>query len=196
MEYKMRNKEGSWYLREMCRDLRPILQKFESPIIHEIGSYEGESAEIFAQEFPFATIICIDPWKSGYDDLDDTSHHDFNKVYYNFKERVSYLNNVIDFTGDYKTFIHSTNILNGISKRFPKMVYIDGLHSYEGVKSDIELSLKVLKPGCIISGHDYYTDPEILKIHKHVVGVKQAVDEMLGQPDKTYKDGSWCKIIK
>ena len=189
MEYKMRNKEGSWYLREMCRDLKPILQKFEEPIIHEIGSYEGESAEIFAQEFPFAKIICIDPWKSGYDDLDDTSHHDFNQVFKNFLFRINYLKNVDFSPTDYKDYCSFNTIL-------PNMVYIDGLHSYEGVKSDIELSLSVLKPGCIISGHDYYTDIEILKIHKHIVGVKQAVDEMLGQPDKTYKDGSWYKIIK
>ena len=191
MEYKMRNKEGSWYLREMCRDLRPILQKFENPIIHEIGSYEGESAEIFAQEFPFAKIICIDPWKSGYDDADDTSHHDFKKVMDNFFERTKYLRgNICNHVGDYKSFINRKDLYE-----IPNMVYIDGLHSYEGVKSDIELSLSVLKPGCIISGHDYHSDESILKIHPHIRGVKKAVDEILGQPDKTYKDGSWYKMI-
>jgi len=184
MEYKMRNKEGSWYLREMCRDLRPILQQFENPIVHEIGSYEGESAEIFAQEFPFATIVCIDPWKSGYDDLDDTSHHNFNEVFENFKKRTQYLDNLQYFIGVYEKFIENTY-------KNVKMVYIDGLHSYEGVKSDIELSLKVLPKGGIISGHDYYEDDEFLKIHPHVSGVKKAIIEKLGKPHKIYLDGSW-----
>ena len=30
----------------------------------EIGSYAGESAEIFAQSGKFSTIVCIDPWQS------------------------------------------------------------------------------------------------------------------------------------
>lgn len=184
MEYKMRNKEVSWYLREMCRDLRPILQQFQNPIVHEVGSYEGESAEIFAQEFPFATIVCIDPWKSGYDDLDDTSHHNFNEVFKNFLFRTNYLKNINYSPTDYKDYC-------SFNETLPQMVYIDGLHSYEGVKSDIELSLKVLPKGGIISGHDYYEDDEFLKIHPHVSGVKKAIIEKLGKPHKIYLDGSW-----
>jgi hypothetical protein len=73
-------------------------------------------------------------------------------------------------------------------------VYIDGLHTYEGVKNDIIHWLPQTKK--VICGHDYYEDEEFLKIHPHVAGVKVAVDEMLGKPDKIYSDGSWLKWIK
>ena len=47
----------------------------------------------------------------------------------------------------------------------------------------------------VICGHDYYTDEEFLKIHPHIAGVKKAVDELLGKPDKNYSDGSWVKWL-
>jgi hypothetical protein len=76
------------------------------------------------------------------------------------------------------------------------VVYIDGIHTYEGVKEDIlhwKPQLNTVKS--VICGHDYYTDEEFLKIHTHISGVKQAIDELLGKPDKTYSDGSWIKYL-
>ena len=41
----------------------------------EIGSFVGESTILFAQYF--REVIAVDPFKSGYDDNDTTSHLDF-----------------------------------------------------------------------------------------------------------------------
>jgi predicted O-methyltransferase YrrM len=50
-------------------------------------------------------------------------------------------------------------------------VYIDGDHSYEGVKIDLEISLRKLKPGGLITGDDYGPG------NWWQGGVKRAVDE-------------------
>lgn len=48
------------------------------------------------------------------------------------------------------------------------LVFIDGDHSYEGVKADIEAWLPKVRRGGILAGHDYYT---------RWPGVVRAVDE-------------------
>jgi len=148
--------------------------------IVEIGSYMGESAEIFAEEFPDAKIYCIDPWKGGFDDNDTCSHADYNEVENQFDLRTKDYPNII------KVKDFSTNV------NIPcDMVYIDGRHFYEGVKEDVLHWLPLSKK--VICGHDYYTDEEFLSVHSHVRGVRKAVDEIFGKPDKIFIDGSWLK---
>ena len=62
------------------------------------------------------------------------------------------------------------------------LVFIDGDHSYEGCKADIEAWLPKLRSGGVLAGHDYG--------HKRFPGVKQAVDEM-GQVCEIYGDMVW-----
>lgn len=66
----------------------------------------------------------------------------------------------------------------------PDFVYIDGNHSYEGCKEDIEIYTDLLsKKGGVVSVHDYnkqMLDPDPNGPHpKAWVGVNQAVDELL-----------------
>lgn len=186
MTYKpqpiMRTAQNSWDLRVMCRELRQYLIDSKATLLVEVGAYAGESSEIFAQEFPFMEIQCIDPWQQGYDPADVTSSADMGAVESDFTLRTLYLSNL--------------KKLKGISEDFPQLepfiVYIDGNHQYEAVKADIKFWLARLKPGGIIAGHDYWSD-EFLKTTPHVAGVKRAIHELLGVPDRTYGDGSWYK---
>lgn len=50
------------------------------------------------------------------------------------------------------------------------LVFIDGDHTYEAVRRDITLCRPLLRPGGVLSGHDYNDVP------RHA-GVRQAVDE-------------------
>jgi hypothetical protein len=68
-------------------------------------------------------------------------------------------------------------------------IYIDGLHTYEGVKNDIKNFLPLVKKGGVIGGHDYTNQIP------HLVGVYEAVNEMFGQPDKVFGDNSWIKYV-
>lgn len=180
----MRDINGAWHLREMCKDIKDYLYNLsENPIIVEIGSYMGESTEIFAQEFPFATICAIDPWINGYDDNDETSDADMIDVENQFDIRTKYYKNIIKI----KDFSLNVDVFSDDIS----MIYIDGSHKYEDVKADILYWRNKIKVGGIISGHDYY----LINSPKHVEGVKKAINEVLVTIDKNYKDGSWFKVL-
>lgn len=54
----------------------------------EIGSYAGESMEMFASSSKFKTVICVDPWENDYD-INDTAStkSDMNAVQNAFDAR-------------------------------------------------------------------------------------------------------------
>ena len=178
----MRPDHGKIGLVDMSNDIKKHLNNDEIVIV-EIGSYMGESAEVFAQQFPKATIYCIDPWQGGFDDLDTASKADFMTVEEQFDLRTKPYSNIIKVKDFSKNVVIKADV-----------VYIDGCHKYECVIEDIKHWLRQTKS--IISGHDYYEDNNFLKIHPHVAGVKKAVTELLGTPDSLYSDGSWLKKIK
>jgi len=64
------------------------------------------------------------------------------------------------------------------------MVFIDGDHSYEGARYDIEHSLPLLRPGGILVLHDYDRESRLGPEYAEgelALGVTRAVDE-LGLP--------------
>jgi hypothetical protein len=61
-------------------------------------------------------------------------------------------------------------------------VYIDGLHTYDQVKKDIENYLPLINKNGFIGGHDY---------HPVYQGVMDAIVETIGYPHKTFQDTSW-----
>jgi len=66
-------------------------------------------------------------------------------------------------------------------------IFIDGDHSYDSCKEDINMWLPKIKQGGIIAGHDY--------LEACFMGVVNAVNETFGKPDKTYNDTSWLKFL-
>ncbi len=145
----------------------------------EIGSYVGESTVLFAQNFK--SVISIDPFLNGYDENDAACHAaDFDLVYKKFLENIANYNNITHIKKI------SCDAINDIKEKVD-FVYIDGLHTYEQVKKDINNYRKVIKENGIIGGHDYSTNGW--------QGVINAVDETLGFPDKVFLDCSWIKKL-
>jgi hypothetical protein len=175
----MRPKDSEIELRKFCKDLKEVIG--ENPIIVELGSYMGESSVIFAEEFPNGKIICIDSWEGGFDNSDSASHADYVDVENQFNLRLEKYNNIEKIKG------YSTDFSIDCD-----LVYIDACHKYECVINDIKHWLPLTKK--VISGHDYNTD-DFIRLHPHIAGVKVAINELLTQPDKTYGDGSWYKIL-
>jgi hypothetical protein len=142
----------------------------------------GESSLIFAQEFPNGKIICVDTWEGNYDETDSCSKADYIDVEEQFDLRLNMVNNITKIKG------LSTSVEIECD-----LVYVDACHKYECVKEDIKHWTPLTKK--IISGHDYCTNDEFLKLHPHISGVKLAIDEMINKPDKTFDDMSWVKIL-
>jgi len=143
----------------------------------EIGSYVGDSTVVFAKNFK--TVYCIDPWVNGYDKNDEASYkHDMGVVMSVFDENIKPYDNVIKIRG-YSDREHQRFNIHSLD-----MVYIDALHTYEGVKKDVYLWEKKIKKGGYLAGHDYQS---------RFQGVIDAVNEFK-KPDMVFKDSSW--IIK
>jgi hypothetical protein len=145
----------------------------------EIGSYAGESTEIFSKFFK--KVISIDPFIDNYDPNDAACHYmSLTKVYDVFMERISVIPNISHVR---KT---SDDAILDFQNEKVDLVYIDGMHTYEQVYKDIENYIKIVNKDGFISGHDYCPGWP---------GVIRAVNEQVGVPDEKFKDNSWIKRI-
>ena len=168
----MRDQNGTIGILEMIKELP------NKGTMIEIGTFTGESTVLFGDHFE--KVIGIDPMLQDYDPQDPTSKFNFNEVLEMFNERTKSYDNIslIQKTSD--------DALGKLTGRTFDFIYIDGIHQYENVKRDIINYLPMVKKGGVIGGHDYGPSWP---------GVKQAVDEMFGEPDKVFQDTSWIKFI-
>lgn len=142
----------------------------------EIGSFVGDSTEIFAQRFE--KVISIDPYIQGYDKSDTSSQFDMEEVENQFISLCKKYDNIEKIKLTSKEAARSM-------KRKVDFIYIDGNHQPKFVKEDTELWLPYAKR--FIGGHDYN--------NKHHPGVAEAVHKVIGEPDKTFRDTSWIKQL-
>ena len=180
------NKDQTWMRDQVSTegllDLIKELGDNSNKTMIEIGSFVGESTVLFARSFK--EVIAIDPFLPNYDDKDPTSYlFEFNNVYDTYMERIKPSSNITTVVAK------SDEAANDFQEQQFDFIYIDGLHTYDGVKKDIINYLPLVKKGGVIGGHDYTMD------HEHLVGVYQAVNEMFGTPDKVFRDNSWIKYI-
>jgi predicted O-methyltransferase YrrM len=146
--------------------------------IIEIGSYIGESTMIFADRFK--EVVSVDPYINDYD-LEDAacSFAPFDKVYEQFVRNTLSVPNIKSIRET------SQNAFSILKDQQWDMVYIDGLHTLEGVSYDIAHYKTIIKPGGFVCGHDYGWGNV-----RHAIG--QLLDDKV---DATFKDASWAKQI-
>jgi predicted O-methyltransferase YrrM len=180
------NKDQTWMRDQVSTegllDLIKELGDNSDKTMIEIGSFVGESTVLFAQSFK--KVIAIDPFEADYDPQDPTSYlFEFDNVYQTYLDRITVYSNI-------ETIVDTSDnaVKELVGKEFD-FIYIDGLHTYEGVKNDIKNFLPLVKKGGVIGGHDYTNRIP------HLVGVYEAVNEMFGQPDKVFGDNSWIKYV-
>jgi len=129
----------------------------------EIGTYKGEGVYKIFNNLSISKLYTIDP--------------------YNFKNLIAGVNftkedaeslkqsmkNALSVYGDKIEIINKTSIeaANLISERLD-FVYLDGDHSYETVKKELELYYPKVKSGGLLAGHDFNGDDN---------GVERAVVE-------------------
>jgi hypothetical protein len=146
----------------------------------EIGSYAGESAEIFLKSNAFKVFYCIDPWEMHYDPTDDAGEsEDLFIAEKLFDERFKD-NPIVK-----KIKMKSSEAFNIFKDDSIDFIYIDGNHQYEFVKQDLINYVPKIKKGGIISGHD----------RQQWLGVDKALDEYFHKkPIKDYPDTTWIYI--
>jgi predicted O-methyltransferase YrrM len=117
--------------------------------IAEIGSYIGASACCFgaaASDTERKKIICIDTWNN------DAMTEGNRDTWAEFKSNTADFSvHVIPVRG------FSTDVVDQVRAIIPTLdlLFIDGDHSYDGVKADWEAYKSFLKPGSTVIFHDY-----------------------------------------
>lgn len=129
----------------------------------EVGVYKGRSllylAECLARRGKSdCNIIGVDIWHKPW--WDEFSRH-LQRAPERERRLVGFLRK------------DSAEAARDISDESVDLVFIDADHSYEGVRRDIEAWTPKIKPGGIISGHDYESN--------EFPGVVRAVNEAFGE---------------
>jgi len=143
--------------------LKEFFKKREPLVGAEIGVAEGNNALNILKELPIKKLYLIDPYTSYIADgqLIERYIDSFRIAY----QRLSKYKQV--------QFIKKTSdeAVEDVNEPLD-FVYIDGNHSYEWVKKDIENYYPKVKIGGVIGGHDYTFSFK---------GVIRAVDEFVQQ---------------
>ena len=132
----------------------------------EIGSYKGKSANYIAPKAK--SLICIDPFRA--DDGGQTQFVDYTTL-------QEFLKNTNKFTNITPVIGKSEDVYKQFQDGQFDMMFIDGMHDYDSVMSDIEKYWPKLKIGGHMCFHDYQKDWN---------GVIKAVDEYFIRPDALY----------
>ena len=173
---------------EMCEYMKATIPL---GIMYELGSFAGESTEVFARYF--AVVHAVDPWDNAWllNALNPNAEHGKRPedVESSFDERAKAAGNIIKHKCTSEA--EALNVEAG-SLDF---AYLDaGDHSYDRTVRDFLDWWPRIKSGGFLGGHDWY----IPEIHAADVfpGVNQAVYYVLGQhPEvyglKVFPDTSW-----
>lgn len=159
------------YIPDYGRDNLPTLFKelgFKTGA--EIGVETGIYSEKLLKNNPDLTLYSIDPWKAYKEYTDNTNQDDIDKLYAETQARLApYKNSKI-----IRKF--SLDALNDFADNSLDFVYIDGNHNFQSVANDICEWLKKVRPGGIISGHDFMGGKEWMgiQVKQVVIGYTQA----------------------
>ena len=118
-------------------------------IIAEIGSYIGASTCCFGAAVKASgtgKIICIDTWNN--DHMSEGNRDTWKE----FQDNTSKYKNLIVPIRGYSTYVIQ-NVLDVTTDL--DVLFIDGDHSYKGVKADWEAYKSFLKNGSVVIFHDY-----------------------------------------
>ena len=163
---------------ELLTVLSNKLDKTDYTMI-EIGSYMGESTMMFASTGLFSTIYSIDPL-DGYEEFNEMHDYSWEFIRGEFTKNTKYFDSIV-YLQDF-----SYNVVDKFENDSIDFIYIDGSHSEENVRRDLELYLPKLKKNGIIAGHDYLelVWPDLVNV----------VTDIVGKPDIVFSDTSWIKF--
>lgn len=117
--------------------------------ICEIGSYIGASASAMGAaviKTRDSKILCVDTWNN------DAMSEGEKDTYEAFLRNTSPVSEcIVPMRG------YSTDVVSQVSAQVEHLdlLFVDGDHSYEGVKADWDAYKHLLKPGAIVVFHDY-----------------------------------------
>jgi hypothetical protein len=126
----------------------------------ELGVCRGGNAVQLIFRTKPSVLFLVDPWEKA--KYDRPPHDDPNLWYDDYFDSVTEIFNEEIKQG--KVILHkqyATSFLASLPDNFLDWVYIDSNHHYQNVSREIDLSIKKVKSGGHIMGHDYLTNPQV-----------------------------------
>lgn len=148
-------------------------------VICEIGVWKGEFASFLLSLRP-KHLVLVDPFQGTVSSGDEHGNNVKDAYlpleYLVLNQKYKHNPNITLLRG------YSHELLPHFAKETFDVMYIDGDHSYQGVKVDLALAKQLVKKNGLICGHDYEMNPAKTS-NNYNFGVKQAVDEFCKQYD-------------
>lgn len=147
-------------------DLPKLFDELGFRVGAEIGVESGVYSDIILKGIPEVVLYSIDPWKSYRAYRDHTSQSKLDRFYEETKTLLAPY-------GDRSIIMRksSEEAINEFKDNSLDFVYIDANHAFANVAFDVHHWLKKVRPGGIISGHDYKKHKPGVNIH-----VKQVIN--------------------
>lgn len=161
-------------LERLCLYVRTTLGP--SLRMYEVGSFAGESAEIFSRHF--TEVHCVDLWDT-YPLTGDAGKYTWEEIEASFDARAQVALNITKHKGD------GCAIAQTVADESLDFVYIDADHSYESVMKDLAAWTPKVRANGFIGGHDYSF---------FTIGVVRAVTDFFNITDGAitlFHDDSW-----
>ena len=153
--------------------LKYYCSNITNPKLLEIGVFKGDFLEYIVENCNIGTIDAVDLFEgitcSGNADGNNVIHYDVGMSYIELEDKYK----------DKNVKIHKSNSIKFLQEQNDNnydIIYIDGDHSYQGVKNDLINSYRKIKNGGYIMGHDYEMNMNKANTY-YDFGTKQAVDE-------------------
>jgi hypothetical protein len=173
MQYRFpRYKDASWNSYDRQRERYTVIRQLlgQNTVGAEIGVYKGGFAEFLLPHC--RRLYLVDPWYRlkpfwGERKPENSSVIALINILQVYSSEIEESRVVVipDF---------SVNFLNGVKQREFDWIYLDASHSYKNTASEIEASVRVIRPGGYLMGDDYDPDPAS---NQH--GVYLAVNEFI-----------------
>ncbi len=146
----------SWYADASLEKLTEILNGFNvQGAFIEIGCWEGRSASHIAKQINPQVLHCVDTFKGN---LGEGENHDTVVILKERDIQGQFEENMGEYTGgNWK--LHVMDGDEFLKELEPPIAFLhlDATHTYEAVKSTLELALVRLAPGGILCGDDWST---------------------------------------
>jgi hypothetical protein len=160
----------------------------------EIGVYEAHVSDGLLRAFANLHMFLVDPWVpfAGGDWISDQSPEYFAEV------KANAINRIAHALGRY-TIIErgSPAAAECVPHGELDFVFIDANHQYAAIRADIAAWWPTIRPGGLLTGHDYVAADNPFGLRGR--GVKQAVIEFSHQTDTAYEvggDSVWWMVKK
>lgn len=175
-----------------------LLERLGTHRFAEVGVYRGDFFQVLMQAKGIQEALAIDCWELLPDESREMLGAREKRVGWDFKsETMKQLRLSFEKTWAHDPRVHvihdfSVHAASQIPDGSLDLVYIDGWHDYENVRTDITAWRPKVRSGGVISGHDY--NPR--------QGVYKAVNEFIvaeGLQDRFHffsaNSGNWMALL-